>query len=107
MAAHKVATALGPEKSQAFPMFHALTGCDTVSASVGHGKKAAWSVWNSFLQLTDALVRLAQGPPVIPEECMNIIDKFVMLIYDHTSTCSNVNEARKRLFAKTLLIPPS
>ena len=110
LAAHKVATVLGPEKSQGLPMFHALTGCDTVSAFVGHGKKTAWSLWNSFPQLTDNLVRLAHGPPVIPEECMNIIKRFVVLIYDCTSTCSDVNKARKRLFAKTLSvqrIPPS
>ncbi len=34
---------VGPEKSIALPMFHALTGCNTVSGFVGHGKKSAWS----------------------------------------------------------------
>ena len=29
---HEVAAALGPRKSAALPMFHALTGCDTVSS---------------------------------------------------------------------------
>ncbi len=46
---------VGPEKSIALPMFHALTGCNTVSGFVGHGKKSAWSTWNSFPELTDAL----------------------------------------------------
>ncbi len=41
IAAHQVAACLGSEKSLALPMFHALTGCDTVSAFVGHGKKTA------------------------------------------------------------------
>ena len=41
LAAHQIAACLGPEKSLALPMFHALTGCDTVSAFVGHGKKTA------------------------------------------------------------------
>ena len=38
LAAHKMSSCLGPDKSLALPMFHALTGCDTVSAFVGHGK---------------------------------------------------------------------
>ena len=41
--AHNIAASLGPEMSCALPMFHALTGCDTVSSFAGHGKKAAWS----------------------------------------------------------------
>lgn len=45
--------ALGPEKAKALPMFHALTGCDTVSCFTGHGKRTAWEVWT--LQLTQTL----------------------------------------------------
>jgi len=37
--AHEISASLGPEKARALLMFHALTGCDTVSAFVGHGKK--------------------------------------------------------------------
>ena len=36
---HEVATALGPQKSLALTFFHAVTGCDTVSAFTGKGKK--------------------------------------------------------------------
>ncbi|QQP38995.1 uncharacterized protein LOC103506659 [Caligus rogercresseyi] len=32
LAAHEMAAGLGPEKARALPMFHALTGCDTVQA---------------------------------------------------------------------------
>ena len=38
IAAHKIASFLGPEKTCALPMFHAITGYDTVSAFVGLGK---------------------------------------------------------------------
>lgn len=31
LAIHEIANALGPIKSKAFLMFHAFTGCDTVS----------------------------------------------------------------------------
>ena len=56
LAAHKMAIALGMKKAKALPMFHALTGCDTVSSFVGHGKKTAWSTWNVQPQLTDAML---------------------------------------------------
>ena len=110
LAAHQIAASLGTEKSLALPMFHALTGCDTVSGFVGHGKKTAWTIWNSFPDLTAALLELAHAPAEISEQCMHIIERFVILIYDRTSTCTDVNQARKKLFAKTSCvkrIPPT
>ena len=41
LATHKISIGFGPIMAQALPMFHALTGCDTVSSVVGHGKKTA------------------------------------------------------------------
>ena len=49
--AHTVATSLGP-KASVLPMFHALTGCDTVSFFGGRRKKTAWDTWNVFPELT-------------------------------------------------------
>ena len=40
--AHEIATSLGAEKAQALPMFHAFTGCDTVSSFAGKGEKTAF-----------------------------------------------------------------
>ena len=90
LAAHQMAACLGSAKSLALPVFHALTGCDTVSAFVGHGKKTAWATWNSFPELTDALLELAHAPTEIPEQCMLVIQRFVILIFreeDSTITC--------------------
>ena len=91
-------------------MFHALTGCDTVSAFVGHGKKTAWATWNSLPELTDALLTLARAPTGIPGASMQAIERLVILIYDRTSTCTDINKARKKLFTKkssVLRIPPT
>ena len=98
--AHDIATGLGPEKSQALPMFHALTGCDTVSAFNGRGKLTAWSVWESFPELTDALSEVSHENTVITEACMNSIERFVILLYDRTSAGNDINIVRKKLFAK-------
>ena len=70
------------------------------SAFVGHGNKTAWVAWNSLPELTDALLRLACAPTEIPEHSMQAIERFVILMYDRTSTCTDVNKARKKLFAK-------
>ena len=100
IAAHEIASSLGPEKTCALPMFHAITGCDTVSAFVGHGKKSAWATWNSLPELTDALLSLANAPTSLQEDTMHVIERFVILLYDRTSKCKHVNKARKKLFAK-------
>ncbi len=94
----------------ALPMFHALTGCDAVSAFVGHGKKTAWNTWKSLPELTGALLTLAHAPTGISEESMKAMERYVILLYDRTSTCTDINEARKKLFAKkssVLRIPPT
>ena len=42
--AHDIATALGDEKARSLPMFHAFTGCDTVSSFAGrHLEILQWS----------------------------------------------------------------
>ena len=105
MAAHKIAASLGLEKSLALHMFHALTGCDTVSGFVGHGKKTAWAVWNSIFDLTSALLELAHALNMIQEQCLHTIERFVIPVYDRTSTSTEVNKARKKLFAKTSSVP--
>ena len=48
--AHIVAKSLGTDKASALPVFHALTGCDTVSFFGGRGKKTAWEIWKIFPQ---------------------------------------------------------
>ena len=52
LAADEMARALGREKSQALPMFHALTGCDTVSCFAEHDKWRAWAVWTALPEPT-------------------------------------------------------
>ena len=97
LAAHEIAAGLGPEKARALPVFHALTGCDTVSSFVGHGKKTAWAV---FPELTHALLKLSSAPNDISQEVMATIERFIILLYDRTSTCTEIDTARRKLFAK-------
>ena len=82
------------------PLFHSFTGCDTVSAFSGKGKKSWWSVWKIFPEITETLMKITQGPEIINEiEVMKVIERFVVLLYDRTSSSWSVNETRRRLFS--------
>ena len=100
LAIHEIAADMGSQKALALPMFHALTGCVTVSAFTSHGKRTAWITWNSFPELTKALLSLSFMPHSIPEETMKIIERFVILMYDKTSRCTDIDKARRKMFAK-------
>ena len=67
---HEIATSLGAEKAQALPMFHAFTGCDTVSSFAGKGKKTAFDTWRSFNAATEVFARLVTRPTSLDNICM-------------------------------------
>ena len=81
-------------------MFHALTGCDTVSFFGGRGKKTAWDTWMVFPELTPVLRNLKSSPANITDDSMDVSERFVVLLYDRTSSLTKVNEARQELFSK-------
>ena len=62
IATHEIATKLGPEVSKALHVFHAFTGCDTVSCFGDRGKKTALEAWKSYPDVTDAFLALAHKP---------------------------------------------
>ena len=65
IAAHAIVSSLGPKRAAVLPMFHALTGCDTVSFFAGRGKKTAWDIWGVFPELTSTLLTLSSLPEVV------------------------------------------
>jgi len=91
-------------------MFHSLTGYDTASSFASRGKKTAWAVWNVLPELTRALLKLSSAPSDIPEEILHTTERFVILLYGRTSTCTDIDNACKKLFARknnVELIPPT
>ena len=96
-AAHEIATGLVPEKARALPMYHAPTGCDNVSSFAGHGKKTAWAVWTVLQELTYALLNLSFASSAVTEDVLSCIERFVILIYDRTSTINDSDETRRKL----------
>ena len=107
--AHEIAADLGPERATAWPMFHALTGCDTVSSFSGHGKKIAWTIWKTYPGLTTTLLRVSCAAPALLGDVFHSIERFVILMYDSACTDSDFNKAWKRLLTRKCnvqLIPP-
>ena len=98
---HCIAKTLDPEKSSILPLFHALTRCDTVSAFHGKGKKSAWDTWTAYDELTDAFTVMMDPVQAVHFDAfMPVIQRFVVLIYDRTSSSENLDEARLHLFAQ-------
>lgn len=96
LAAHEISNKLGSGMSKALPVFHAFTGCDTVSCLAWRGKKTAFTVWKNFPAVTDTFLQLAATPTSpISEACMEHLEHFLILMYNRTSKKTNVNEARK------------
>lgn len=82
----------------ALPFFHSVTGCDTVSAFHGRGKKTAWETWNVYDEATEAFLALSQAPQLIEEDTFKILERFVVILYDRTSDEISVDSCRKHLF---------
>ena len=97
---HEVAAAVGPRKSANLPLFHALKGCDTVSSFAGMGKKTACAAWNVYPEVTEAFEELMHMADPISDRTLEVIERFVVLMYSRTSDLSRVNDARKQLFAQ-------
>ena len=91
-------------------MFHAVTGCDTVSSFAGCGKEIAWAIWAVLPELTYALLKISSAPITVPEDVLSCIERFIILMYDRTSSSTNIDKARKKLYTKknnVQLIPPT
>ena len=79
-------------------MFHAFTGCDTVSSFAGRGKKTGFDIWKSFIEVTPSFSTLLTDPSELNNDCMSVLEAFFVLLYDRTCTETTVNLARKHIF---------
>ena len=96
-----LSTSLGTKRSQALPMLHTISGCDTTSAFWGKGKKSFWQAWMAFEEVTDTFVYLASHPfEPLDSNCENFckIERLIVLVYDKTSTSLSINQTRRELF---------
>ncbi|KAJ8889701.1 hypothetical protein PR048_009202 [Dryococelus australis] len=95
IAAHTIARSLGPQMSSALPVFHAFSGCDVVSAFFGKGNKTAWETGHAFPEAISTFLKLSHDNIT---GAMNTPEKFVVLVYDKSSSDTTINSARTTLF---------
>ena len=71
---NNLANSVTHDKPNVLPMFHALTGCDTVSFITGKGKMSAMDTWSVYTDFTKALSALLANPGIPPDEELAIIE---------------------------------
>ena len=81
-------------------MFHACTGCDTVSSFNTRGKKTAWEIWKMLEDLTPALLLATSDPSNINDGVVATMEQFTILLYDRTSNLKSIDEALLDIFKK-------
>ena len=64
--------------------------------------KTAFTTWRSYPDVTEAFMALSSSSPSINDRCMALLECYVVLLYDSTSSSINVNEARKQLFHRKI-----
>ena len=97
---HDMCHHMGEEKIKGILLFHAFTGCDTVSAFHNKGKKMAWQTWDICPEAFPVFSKLSQYPLTVEVGDLEKQKKFVILMYDRSSTAATVDEAGLDMFAR-------
>ena len=83
---HLIAAKRGNAGSWGLLLMHALSGCDTVSAFHGIGKKTAWAVWCSMPHLATVISQLARAPSQVSPGDLNEMKICCSLVSTNIST---------------------
>ena len=98
---NKICTALGKDKCEALPIFHAFSGSDSTSQFFNIGKTTMWKAWKSFPGITDAFSNSFNKPfeeLTIESSMFQMIERFTCVAYKNM-TITNVNEIRDEMFS--------
>lgn len=97
--AHEISKSIGPLQSRTLPIFHAFTGCDTVSYFLGRGKRSAWEAWQACPEISGAFLQLMCRPADVSDDILKAAERFVIVMYCRTCPLEQIDEARKQLFS--------
>ena len=76
------------------------TGCDQMSFFNGKGKKSSWNVWEKYTDLASSLNSILNNLTIENlEKELPVLERFIVLLYDRTTTITTVNDQRKYIFA--------
>ena len=68
--------------------------------SVAKEKKSAWQTWDVCDEASGVFCKLSKYPPVVDDEDLETLEKFVVMMYDRSSTAEGVDAARLDMFAR-------
>ena len=92
----KIKQSIGNDVSHALIGLHCMTGCDSVSAFYGKGKKKALNLLLKDNSLCSSLKDLGERFDINPDMAVSL-EKFVCMLYGQNEV-NTVNEARHNLF---------
>ncbi|CAG4966659.1 unnamed protein product [Parnassius apollo] len=102
---NKVCDVLGSKKCSGLPAFHALTGCDFNPAFYRKGKRKPWELYSAKEDFQEAFIALQSPDSDNYESAFTTLEDFVCKMYATAENglrkCSNVDEARLRIFTQT------
>ena len=89
---HILYKSLGPSRSRGLLFFHSFTGTEQTSYFANCRKKSAWTTWCNFDEVTETFIKLSFTPSLEDvKDAMPVLERFVVLMYDKTSNCLDVN----------------
>ena len=107
---HSVARNLGRTLSAALPVIHALSGCDSMSAFSGIGKKPWLKVASQHPEIIERLCYIGQDPTNINRDAKKACVELVSLLYSG-KLADSLDTTRYELFSKKNLgserLPPT
>ena len=71
-----------------------------MSAFAWYSKKSSRNVWGFLSIVTRTVVPLSDTPHQVLAEDFKTLKRFVILMYDRTIDCSDINSARRDQFTK-------
>ena len=98
---HHYVSVLGTDCCHGILFWYGFTGCDRVSYFAGRSKPTAWNVWKSFPAITTTFQNLSFFETIsISDTDMKQLERFTTLLYDRSSSFTDINAFRKHLFTK-------
>ena len=100
---NKICEDLGKQKCQALPFYHSFSGCDTTSQFCGKAKKSTWEAWKSYPRVTSTFGSVMENPfqlLKINSPMFETLERFTCILYDKTTSISQVNDLRQELFTR-------
>ena len=97
--ANEMVNALGLDSCVSLPMFHAFTGCDTVSCFGSRDKRTVWDRGNAYDEVTPAFCALAATPETL-DNWLYPLERLLILLYDCTSSCRHLSTKRGTVHTK-------